>query len=110
TNLIANVASSSQINLFWTDNATNETSYKLERKLASGGSFAEIATLPANTTAYSNSGLSASTQYIYRVRASNAGGDSSYSNEANATTLPVTSSTPSVTSVNPGPGEASVFL
>jgi hypothetical protein len=110
TDLIANVASSTQVNLFWTDNANNETGYKVERKLGSGGSFAELAALPAGSTAYSSTGLSANTQYVYRVRASNSAGDSAYSNEANATTLPPGSTTPSVTSVNPGPGATDVFL
>jgi hypothetical protein len=110
TDLIANVASSTQVNLFWTDNADNEASYTVERKLASGGSFAQIATLPASSTAYSSTGLSANTQYVYRVQAANTAGDSGYSNEANATTLPPGSTTPSVTSINPGPGATSVFL
>ena len=109
TDLVANVASSTQVDLFWTDNANNETGYKVEQKLASGGSFAQIAILPANATAYSNSGLSANTQYVFRVQASNSAGDSAYSNEANATTFPL-GSTPSVTSVNPGPGTTGVFL
>ncbi len=110
TNLSANVASATQVNLFWSDNATNETEYQVERRLASGGSFALIATLPANATSYSNTGLTASTQYVYRVRAANSLGESAYSNEVNATTLPPGSTTPSVTSVNPGPGATDVFL
>jgi hypothetical protein len=40
----------------------------------------------ANTTSYSNTGLSAGTRYWYRVRAYNADGDSGYSNESSATT------------------------
>ncbi len=110
TNLVANVVSSTQINLFWTDNANNETEYQVERRLASGGSFAPIGTLGANSTNFPNAGLTANTQYIYRVRAHNSAGDSDYSNEANATTLPPGSTTPSVTSVNPGPGATDVFL
>ena len=89
TNLTANSATSSQINLFWTDNATNETEYQVERRLASGGSFTLIATLPTDATSYINTtGLSPNTQYLYRVRAANSAGESAYSNEANATTLP----------------------
>jgi glucose/arabinose dehydrogenase len=110
TNLTANTASSSQISLFWTDNASNETGYQVERRLASGGSFALIATVPGDSTSYFNTGLSANTQYLYRVRAINAGGESAYSNEANATTLPTGNTTPSVTAVNPGPGATGVFL
>lgn len=110
TDLTASTASSSQINLFWTDNASNESGYQVERRLASGGSFALIATAPAGSTSFIDTGLAANTQYLYRVRATNVGGQSTYSNEANATTLPPSSTTPSVTAVNPGPGSANVFL
>jgi transcriptional regulator CtsR len=86
SNLAASAVSSSQINLTWTDNSSNETGFKIERKTGSGGTYAQIATVGANVTSYSNTGLSASTTYYYRVRATNSGGDSAYSNEAYATT------------------------
>ena len=87
TNLTATAISSSQINLAWTDNATNETGFKIERCQNAGCSnFAEIATVGANVTTFSNTGLTASTSYSYRVRATNLGGDSAYSNTASATT------------------------
>jgi mannan endo-1,4-beta-mannosidase len=88
TNLTATAASKSQINLAWKDNATNETGFKVERcKGSTCTSFAQIATLGANVTSYSNTGLSANTAYRYRVRAYNAVGNSGYSNIAAATTL-----------------------
>ena len=40
----------------------------------------------ANTTSYSNTGLTASTSYSYRVAATNGAGTSGYSNTASATT------------------------
>src|SRR5688572_12881374 len=86
SSLTATPVSSSQINLSWIDNASDETGFKLERATTSAGPWSQIATTGANVTAYANSGRSASTAYYYRVRASNAAGDSSYSNTTNATT------------------------
>jgi hypothetical protein len=85
TALGATVVSSSQINLNWNDNASNETGFKIERS-TDGVNFSQIATAGANATSYSNSGLAASTTYTYRVRAYNGGGDSAYSNPAAGTT------------------------
>ncbi|MCL4476730.1 MAG: carboxypeptidase regulatory-like domain-containing protein [Nitrospirae bacterium] len=87
TNLGATAVSSSQINLSWTDNSNNETGFKIERKTGVGGVYSQIGTVGASMTTYSDTGLAANTTYYYKVRAYNAGGDSSYSNEANATTL-----------------------
>lgn len=84
--LLAIANGSSQIDLTWTDNASNESSYRIERSTTSGSGFAEVGTASADATSYSDSGLAASTTYYYRVRARNAGGDSAYSSEASATT------------------------
>jgi len=86
TGLTASAVSSSSINLTWVDNATNEDGYKVERSLISGSGFTEIADLGPGSNSYPNNGLNASTQYFFRVRAYNASSNSSYSNEANATT------------------------
>ncbi len=84
--LTATVVSATQINLAWQDNSTNETNFVVERKKGSTGTYAVIATLGANVTSYNNTGLSKNTTYYYRVKATNAGGSSAYSNEAYATT------------------------
>jgi hypothetical protein len=87
SNLTATAASSSAINLAWTDNSDNEDGFRIERCQGSGcSSFAQIATVGANVTSFQNTGLSAGTSYSYRVRAYNAGGNSAYSNTASATT------------------------
>jgi hypothetical protein len=85
--LTATVISDSQINLAWTDNSNNETGFKIERCTGNDCTdFEPIAEVGANVTNYSNTGLTASTTYTYRVLAYNSGGDSGYSNSASATT------------------------
>ncbi len=85
TELSAVAASSSQIDLSWTDNAANEDGFLIERS-TDGLSFAYLADVGANTTSYSDAGLLPSTTYTYRVKAYNAEGSSSDSNSAAATT------------------------
>ena len=75
-----------RIDLTWVDASSNETGFKIERKTGAGGSYAEIATVGPNVTAYSNTGLTPGTSYFYRVRATNGNGDSAYSAEANGMT------------------------
>jgi hypothetical protein len=87
--LTATSVSSSGINLSWADNSTDETGFRIERH--SGGSFVQVATVGAGVTSYSDTGLSASTTYTYRVRAYNSAGNSAYSNEASATTAEASS-------------------
>jgi hypothetical protein len=88
TNLTARAVSQSQIDLTWTDNATNETGFSIERcKGATCTNFSQIATVSTNITSYLNTGLTANTSYRYRVRAYNATGTSAYSNIALAKTL-----------------------
>lgn len=94
TNLSATAASSSQINLSWTDNSSNESGFYIERGTASAGPFSQIASVGANVNTYSNTGLTASTSYWYKVRAYNANGNSGYSNMATATTSAATLAAP----------------
>ena len=86
--LTAAVISSSQINLSWTASADNTgvTAYYIERCAGTGCvSFTQVAS--ATTTSYGDSGLSGSTTYLYRVRATDAAGNlSPYSNVVTAST------------------------
>lgn len=85
SNLAANTVSSSQINLTWTDNANNESGFRVEQSTG-GTNFTQIATLGSNAVSFSVTGLSASTTYSYRVASFNSAGNSSFSNTASATT------------------------
>lgn len=87
SNLLATAASSSSIDLTWADNSSNESGFHIESCAGAGcTNFAQIGQAGANVISFSNTGLNASTTYTYRVRAFNAGGESAYSNSAEATT------------------------
>ena len=91
TILDATAVSYRQIDLVLGDNSDNEDGFRIERCTGSGCGdvdFLQVAQVGANVTSYSDLGLTAETSYNFRVRAfSNAGGDSPYSNIAEATTL-----------------------
>jgi hypothetical protein len=86
TNLQAHAASNTQITLTWQDNSTDEAEFRIEAR-TSAGTFADIGSVPANSTAVNVIGLTPDTTYFFRVKARNDAGDSAYSNEASATTL-----------------------
>ena len=78
--------STSQIDLTWMDNSSDESGFVIERSM-DGESFVIVAMLGPNATTYSDNDLIAGTAYYYRVYAYNSAGNSGYSNTANATTL-----------------------
>ncbi|MDD5225010.1 MAG: fibronectin type III domain-containing protein [bacterium] len=84
-NLIAVAVSATQIDLSWQDNSGDEKGFQLERKTG-GGAYALLASLPLDTTSYSDTGLTPDSSYTYRVNAFNPGGNSAYSNEVTAQT------------------------
>lgn len=87
TGLTGNVASTTQINLSWTDNSTNETGFKIERRTGSAN-YAVVGTVNQDVLTFSDSGLTPSTTYTYRVYAYNAVGNSlTYSNEITLNTM-----------------------
>lgn len=91
TGLNATAISSSRIDLSWTDNATTETGYKIERKTGIAGTYSQIGAAGVNANSYSDTdpSLTFATTYYYQVRAYDVFSDSSYSNEAHATTFAI---------------------
>jgi glucose/arabinose dehydrogenase len=96
TLLVASTVTTTSVRLDWTDNAVNETAYRVERRLT-GGTFATIATLAANATSFDDTGLTSGTGYDYRVRAINTVGDSAPSN-----TVVITTTSANTVPVAPG--------
>jgi hypothetical protein len=97
SNLTATATTSSQINLAWTASTDNVrvTGYNLQRCSGSGcTTFAALTSVSGTTNTYSNTGLTGSTSYSYRVQATDAAGNlSAFSNSATATTQTATSTT-----------------
>jgi hypothetical protein len=88
-----------QLRMAWTDNASNEAGFQIERRVGTTGPFAPVDRLPADTTSYiDTTGLVADTTYCYRVVAFAGAEFSPYSNEI-CGTVSVASALPT-----PGPG------
>jgi len=88
TGLTATADSATQVTLRWTDLATNETGYFVERKVGAEGTFGILTSppLPPNRVTYTdNVGLIGGTTYYYRVGAVGSTG-TSYSIEVSVTT------------------------
>jgi hypothetical protein len=85
--LTASVVSTSQINLSWTDNSTNETGFEVKR--ATDSAFTANVSWVGNIqgTTYSATGLTAGTTYYFKVRAQGTTQDSAYSTAVSAATL-----------------------
>ena len=85
--LTAQAASATVIGLGWSDLASDESGFQIERSATSGtGEFTQVASVGANVTSWADSGLVPGSTYWYRVRAYNAHGSSAYTGVATATT------------------------
>jgi subtilisin family serine protease len=85
TDLAASAVTTTSVTLTWTDNATGEDGYTVERSTA-GGAFTGIASLGADSTSYTDATVSGNTTYTYRVTAFNTIPATSVSAETSVTT------------------------
>ncbi len=78
SSLVAATVSAKKISLNWQDNSNNETGFQLFRSLSATGPFVTIATVKPNRTSYTDSLLTPSTTYYYKVQAINQYGSSKF--------------------------------
>jgi DNA-binding beta-propeller fold protein YncE len=76
--LIPATIGANEIHLAWTDNSSNEDGFTLERAPMGSGQFGVVASLPANTTSFSDASVLCGTNYDYRVSAYNCAGTSGF--------------------------------
>lgn len=87
TLLTATATAGTKIALGWVDNSDDETGFKVERSLTGAGGWSLIQATAANATSYTDTALTPGVKYFYRVAATNAEGDSAYTDIESATTL-----------------------
>jgi hypothetical protein len=102
--LVASAVAENRIELAWSDNATDEEGFEIERCEGTGcTSFVAIGQTAANVVGFSDATVTAGTTYAYRVQAFNQAGPSGYTNTATATTplppAPITDTEPPVITV-----------
>jgi thermitase len=84
TNLhIGNIGMNS-LQLLWNDNTPGESLFEVQSQVSGTNTWTTVATLPANTTNWTHTGLIAGTSYDHRVRACDSNGCSIFSNVATA--------------------------
>ena len=105
TNLVGVLQAGPKVALTWTDNATNEANYVVERSV-NGGAFATLVTLAANPgtgpVGYTDSTTLNDNTYGYQVKATNVLGSSAYSNSVSILTPPNAPSNVVATLINGG--------
>jgi len=89
SSLVASPLSGTSIGVTWHDNSSDEDGFKLDQResgVVSPDQWVRIATTGPNDTTHTDTGLTASTKYYYKVKAYNENGNSNYSNIDDATT------------------------
>jgi hypothetical protein len=99
TDLIATALGVDQMHLTWTDNADNETGFRIERAPAGTGAWTHVTDKPADSTAHTDTALTGGTAYDYRISAYNGGGWSAWATTSGATASCATLAPMTLTSV-----------
>lgn len=84
SNLVATAQAGPKVQLTWKDNSKDETGFVVQRSV-NGGAYANLVTLPVNTTSYADTAVASPNSYTYRVIAINGAGQSAPSNISGVT-------------------------
>ena len=107
SNPAAIAVSVNRIDLSWQDNSTNESGFEVHRSTTGpSGAFSLRASLPPNKSAFSDTALTASTQYCYQVRAFQTKSTKTYFSAFSAAACVTTPAPPPPPPPPPGPPSA----
>ncbi len=81
TNLFKVTSTATSITIKWTDNAMNESGYKVEKSDTTNTNYKQVGSLSSDATQFISNGLTVGVTYFYRVKCTNLVGSSLYSNE-----------------------------
>jgi len=103
TNLTATLQAGPQVSLTFTDNATNEIGFVIERS-TNGGPFTQITTVPprnnTGSVAYVDTTIVPGNNYAYRVAATNVAGNSTFATSATVVVPAVPNAPANLTAAN----------
>jgi endonuclease/exonuclease/phosphatase family metal-dependent hydrolase len=88
SNLSAIIPSNSEVQIYWTDNTSNETGFIIERKIEDED-FTLLYTNEPNDTSYNDTSVEPELLYTYRVAALYEEGQTDWSNELEVLTPPI---------------------
>jgi fibronectin type 3 domain-containing protein len=86
SNLTATSIHSNSVALSWTNNATNQTGFVIQRSSNGGNSWTTVGSVAATATTFTDTTVGKKKTYIYRVYAIDSYGNSAYSNLVTVTT------------------------
>jgi len=104
TDATATTLSATSIRINWTDAATNETNFRIDRSADGGATWVQAGSTNANAVTFTNYNLSPATTYSFRVRSYDAYGHSPWSNIATATTASAPAAPANLTATALGAG------
>jgi uncharacterized delta-60 repeat protein len=99
-----------EIELKWTDNASNETGFEIYRSTPTNSAFTQVGTSSANVATYRDTGLTIGITYYYKIRAVNSGGVSGFSNEVNQIITGLMGGEEKIVSAYPNPTSGNAVL
>jgi len=83
---LTGASTANTIDLLWNDNSNNESNFILQRSSNVDATWRTVTSLPADSVSYSDTGLSYDVSYLYRVKAVNQYGESTYAASGAITT------------------------